>query len=482
MPDNTFFADGPAAEHSSPRTAGAMPLIELRHVSKSYAGTDGSPQVTVLDDISLEIREGEVLALLGQSGSGKSTILRLMAGLTEPTQGAVLGHGVPLNGINRHLAIVFQSFALYPWLTVEDNVQVGLIQRRLEPPQEREEIDRVLELIGLSGYENAYPKQLSGGMRQRVGFARALVAQPEVLCMDEAFSALDVLTAENLRTEVVDLWRGSRHAGLKSIFFVTHNIVEAVFMANRIVIISSHPARIRSVIDNPLPYPRDVNSKPFAAMVDQVHAAITALVLPDEPAEKVAAVPAAEPAAEVPADVAEPLPAPRSARVEPIPNVPVETILGLLEILEDAQETINVFDLSARIGKEFGETIATVKAAEMLGLVDTPKDDVLMTQAGWYFLAAPAPARKTLFKQAIMKLRLFQMLTTRIAQAPEGRIDVDEILQELATLLPYDQPGKLLETLVAWGRYAELIDFDQDANAVLVPHADATDEEDDAAS
>ena len=480
MPGNTLLADRPGPEASPTPTAGAAPLIELRHVSKSYAGTVGSPQVTVLDDISLEVREGEVLALLGQSGSGKSTIMRLMAGLTEPTQGAVLSHGAPLDGINRYLAIVFQSFALYPWLTVQDNVQVGLIQRRLEARQEKEEIERVLELIGLSGYENAYPKQLSGGMRQRVGFARALVAQPEVLCMDEAFSALDVLTAENLRSEVVDLWRGSRHAGLKSIFFVTHNIAEAVFMANRIVIISSHPGRIRSVIDNPLPYPRDVNSKPFAAKVDQVHAAITALVLPDEPVEHVTepAAPAAEREAGAVAGAAELIPTPRSGRVEPIPNVPVETILGLLEILEDAQETINVFDLSARIGKEFGETIATVKAAEMLGLVDTPKDDVLMTQAGWYFLAAPGPARKTLFRQAIMKLRLFQMLTARIAEAPEGRIDVDEISQELGTLLPYDQPARLLETLVAWGRYAELIDFDQDANAVHFPHVEASDEED----
>ena len=209
-----------------------------------------------------------------------------MAGLTEPTQGAVLSHGSPLDGVNRRLAIVFQSFALYPWLTVQENVQVGLIQRRLDARQEQEEIDRALELIGLTGYENAYPKQLSGGMRQRVGFARALVAQPEVLCMDEPFSALDVLTAENLRTQVVDLWRGSGHAGLKSIFLVTHNIAEAVFIATRIVIISSHPGRVRNVIVNPLPYPRDVNSRQFAALVDQVHAAITALVLPDEPAER----------------------------------------------------------------------------------------------------------------------------------------------------------------------------------------------------
>jgi len=477
MPTDTLLADRPDL---LPRTTTGAPLVELRHVSKAYASADGGPQVTVLDDISLEVREGEMLALLGQSGSGKSTILRLMAGLTEPTQGAVLGHGAPLDGVNRNLAIVFQSFALYPWLTVQDNVQVGLIQRRLDSQQEKEEIERVLELIGLSGYENAYPKQLSGGMRQRVGLARALVAQPEVLCMDEAFSALDVLTAENLRTEVVDLWRSSRHAGLKSIFFVTHNIAEAVFMATRIVIISSHPGRVRNVIENPLPYPRDANSKLFASMVDQVHAAITALVLPDEPAEQVPA--AATRGAEVVAGapVAQAAPVAPGARVEPIPNVPVETIVGLLEILEDAQETINVFDLSARIGKEFGETIATVKAAEMLGLVDTPKDDVLMTQAGWYFLAAPPPARKALFRQSIMKLRLFQMLTSRLAEAPEGRIDVDSVLEQLSALLPYDQPTKLLDTLVAWGRYAELIDFDEDANAVHLHEASASDEEDEA--
>jgi NitT/TauT family transport system ATP-binding protein len=479
MVADTLLAERPRPELPPERPAALAPLIELRQVSKSYVSA-GGPPVTVLDDISLEVREGEMLALLGQSGSGKSTILRLMAGLTEPTQGAVLSHGTPLVGVNRGLAIVFQSFALYPWLTVHENVQVGLIQRRLDAREEQDEIDKALALIGLSGYENAYPKQLSGGMRQRVGFARALVAQPEVLCMDEPFSALDVLTAENLRSEVVDLWRGAGHAGLKSIFLVTHNIVEAVFIATRIVIISSHPGRIRNVIPNPLPYPRDVNSKPFAAMVDQVHAAITALVLPDEPAE--VAAPAGSPGRERAVEALEGVPGsaatPGGARVESLPNVPVETIVGLLESIEDAQETINVFDLSARIGKEFGETIAIVKAAEMLDLVDTPKDDVLMTQTGWYFLAAPAPARKTLFRQAIMKLRLFQMLTTRLAEAPDGRIDADSVLEELGRLLPYDQPAKLLETLIAWGRYAELIDFDQDANVVHLHEASESEDED----
>ncbi len=476
MATDTLLAQRPA--RNPPDNAAALaPLIELRHVSKSYVSEDGGSPVTVLDDISLEVREGEMLALLGQSGSGKSTILRLMAGLVEPTQGAVLSHGEPLLAINRGLSIVFQSFALYPWLTVEQNVQVGLIQRRLDAAREKEEIDRALELIGLSGYENAYPKQLSGGMRQRVGFARALVAQPEVLCMDEPFSALDVLTAEGLRTEVVNLWRGSGHAGLKSIFIVTHNIVEAVFIATRIVIISSHPGRVRNIIVNPLPYPRDVNSKAFAAMVDQVHAAITALVLPDEPAEQAATPATGDRTEGVATGEVASAPGPR---VEPIPNVPVETIVGLLEIIEDAQETINVFDLSARIGKEFGETIATVKAAEMLDLVDTPKDDVLMTEAGWYFLAAPAPARKALFRQAISKLRLFQMLAARLAASPDGRVNADAVLEELGTLLPYDHPAKLLETLIAWGRYAELIDFDQNANVVYLHEASEGDDADEA--
>ncbi len=460
-----------------------VPLIELQHVSKAYVDAEGGSPVTVLDDISLEVREGEILALLGQSGSGKSTILRLMAGLTEPTQGAVRSHGGPLASLNRGVAIVFQSFALYPWLTVQQNVRVGLIQRRLEPRQEQVEIDRALELIGLTGYENAYPKQLSGGMRQRVGFARALVAQPEVLCMDEPFSALDVLTAESLRTEVVDLWRGSGHAGLKSIFLVTHNIVEAVFIATRIVIISSHPGRIRNVIANPLPFPRDVNSKPFAAMVDQVHAAITALVMPDDLAEQAALRATSVDHGAAAADgTAAVIAASGSTRVESIPNVPVETMIGLLEIIEDAQETINVFDLSARIGKEFGDTIAIVKAAEMLDLVDTPKDDVLMTEAGWYFLAAPTPARKTLFRQAIMKLRLFQMINARLSESPDGRVNADSVLEELGTLLPYDQPAKLLETLIAWGRYAELIDFDENSNSVYLHAASESEDEDEAPS
>ena len=464
-----------APEAQGQERAPTAALVTLRHVSKSYAPAGGAP-VTVLDDVDLEVRDGEVLALLGQSGSGKSTIIRLMAGLTQPSGGAVLSHGVPLRGLNDRLAIVFQSFALYPWLTVEENVQVGLVKRRLDARGVRAETSRALELIGLTGYENAYPKQLSGGMRQRVGFARALVAQPEVLCMDEPFSALDVLTAENLRTQVVDLWRGA-HSGLRSIFLVTHNIAEAVFIATRIVIISSHPGRIRTVIDNALPYPRDVNSREFAALVEQIHAAIAALALPDE-ATQAATAPASAANDGQPAMRLHETQAPvGGARIETIPNAPVETIAGLLEILQDSRESINVFDLSARINREFGDTIAIVKAAELLDLVDTPKHDVVMTETGWYFLAAPSTVRKTLFRRAIMKLRLVQMLSARLGAAVGNRVAVADVLADLATLLPYDQPAKVFQTLIGWSRYAELIDYDEDTGVVYLHEASESDEQ-----
>ena len=456
-----FLQRGPVPVEPAPVPADAGLLIELHQVSKSYEEAEGGPGVRVLDDVDIAVREGEMLALLGQSGSGKSTILRLMAGLAGPTHGTILRHGAPLSGVNPDVAIVFQSFALYPWLTVEENVGVGAIKRRVEPSEAAAEIQRAIDLIGLSGYENAYPKQLSGGMRQRVGFARALVARPEVLLMDEAFSALDILTAENLRNEVVKLWQERAGAGLKSIFFVTHNIEEAVSMASRILVMSSNPGRITTEIANPLPYPRDPNSAGFAAMMDQVRAAITALALPDRPEERPAG------------QGAQPQEAPATARIESIPNVSVAQIVGLLEILEASQETINVFDLSARIAKACGETIAIVKAAEMLDLVDTPKDDVFMMPTGWYFLAAPLPQRKTLFRQAIMRLRLFQIIAARLAEAPEERMSAEDVKEMLATLLPYDAPENLFQTIVAWGRFAEILDYDQDDDTVFLIHEEA---------
>lgn len=450
------------------------PLIELRNVSKVYAGGDTAP-VTILDNVNLSVREGEMLALLGQSGSGKSTILRLLSGLTAPSTGTVLSHGTQLRGTNRDLSIVFQGFALFPWLTVEENVRVGLIQRRLGKQEENQEIEKALAIIGLSGFENAYPKELSGGMRQRVGFARAIVAKPEILCMDEAFSALDVLTAETLRAEVVQLWQNAKETGIRSIFFVTHNISEAAYMASRIVIISSHPGRIKNVIENPLPYPRDSKSPEFAALVDKIHDAITALALPDEPEMEAATTADIEQPIEVTTNVAKAA-GDRPTRIEPIPNVPIGKIVGLLETLQKNEEIINLYELSSMIGTDFGDTIAIVKAAEMLDLVDTPKHDVELTKLGWYFLAAPVPARKAIFKTQIMQLSLFQIIELHLRESEDNRILEDDILQELAMLLPYDKPERIFSAIVDWGRFAEIIDYDQRTGTIYQQEQEPSDQ------
>src|SRR5471032_1078930 len=259
------------------------PIAELRSVTKSFV-TTGGHELKVLDQIDVAVREGELLALLGQSGSGKSTILRCLTGLIEPTSGRALCHGKILDGVNPDASVVFQTFALYPWLTVQQNVEVGLMSRQVTRAERDTAVDRAIELIGLGNYHAAYPRELSGGMRQRVGIARALVSQPKLLCLDEAFSALDVLTAENLRQELISLWRSPEN-GLSSIFMVTHNIEEAVEMATRIVVVFPRPGRLGLVLENPLPYPRDTKSPEFQRLVGIIHESITTTTLPDLPPE-----------------------------------------------------------------------------------------------------------------------------------------------------------------------------------------------------
>ncbi|HEY8100326.1 MAG TPA: nitrate/sulfonate/bicarbonate ABC transporter ATP-binding protein [Burkholderiaceae bacterium] len=429
----------------------ATPAIaELRAVSKSY-NTAGGHELKVLDNIDLAVHEGELLALLGQSGSGKSTILRCMTGLIEPSSGRVLSNEKPLHGVNPSASIVFQTFALYPWLTVEQNVAVGLMSRQVSRTERDAAVDRAIDLIGLGNYHAAYPRELSGGMRQRVGLARALVSKPKLLCLDEAFSALDVLTAENLRQELISLWR-SPDSGLTSIFMVTHNIEEAVEMATRIVVVFPSPGRLGLVLENPLPYPRDTKSAEFQRLVSIIHDSITTLTLPDLPPE----VP-------VPG---EPISRGRK-RMESIPLVPVGEILGLMRLLHDSPELTNIYDISDEIGKEFGETISVVKAAEILELVDTPKQDVCFTELGRRFMAADRIGRRTIFAEQVYKLRIFHIILALLNESEE--IEADRLIRDIASALPYDNPEKTFETMIAWGRYAGLMDFNAKTRMVFVP-------------
>lgn len=251
-----------------------MDLITVDHVSKRFPLPDGKGEFTVLGDVTLSVHRGEVLALLGRSGSGKSTLLRIMSGLIRPTEGEVRSNGLPMRGANPNLAMVFQSFALLPWLTVQENVELGLAARHVPVPERRERALKAIDIVGLDGFENAYPKELSGGMKQRVGFARAFVLEPEVLFMDEPFSALDVLTAENLRGEIDDLWNAGTFPS-KSILIVTHNIEEAVYLADRVVILGSKPGRIRGELQVNLPRPHDRSNPRFKALVDYIYSVMT---------------------------------------------------------------------------------------------------------------------------------------------------------------------------------------------------------------
>jgi len=442
----------------TPTDTAAPPIAELRGVFKSF-NTAGGHELKVLEQIDISVHQGELLALLGQSGSGKSTILRCLTGLVKPSSGRVLHNGETLHGINEDASVVFQTFALYPWLTVAQNVAVGLMSRQISRSERDAAVDRAIDLIGLSNYHSAYPRELSGGMRQRVGMARALVSQPRLLCLDEAFSALDVLTAENLRQELISLWR-SPDTGLRSIFMVTHSIAEAVEMATRIVVLFPRPGRLGLVLDNPLPYPRDSKDPEFQRLVSLIHDCITTTTLPDLPLE----VPMA----------GQPLSRARN-RMESIPLVPVGQILGLLTILHDSPELSNIYDISDEVGKEFGETIALVKAAEILGLVETPKQEVRFTELGKRFVAADREQRHAIFADQVYKLRLFHIIIALLEEFEE--VEADRIIKDISSALPYDNPEKTFQTMIAWGRYAGLMDFNAKTGMVFVPKNDEATED-----
>src|SRR5689334_8292828 len=250
------------------------PLLDVHEVRKAFPRPDGSDYL-VLDDVNLSVGDGEIVGLLGRSGSGKSTLLRLIAGLSEPSGGTVTYLGAQVEGPARGIAMVFQSFAIFPWLTVFENVALGLEAQRLPRAEIRRRSLAAIDLIGLDGFESAYPRELSGGMRQRVGFARALVVHPNILLMDEPFSALDVLTAETLRTDFPDLWCEGRMP-IKGVILVTHNIEEAVLMCDRVLVFGSHPGRILTEIPVSLPQPRNRLDPSFRALVERIYVEMTA--------------------------------------------------------------------------------------------------------------------------------------------------------------------------------------------------------------
>ena len=425
--------------------AAPAPIARACSVSKSFRDEEGRERL-VLANVNFEVRPGEVVAMLGPSGCGKSTLLRILIGLIPPTSGTVEQHGRPLAGIHPGAAVVFQNFALFPWLTVEENVRIGLHGRPLPEAGLRERIQAVLVAVGLSGAAKAYPKELSGGMKQRVGIARAIAGRPELLCMDEPFSALDVLTSELLSSEVARLFRDPS-TGLSSVLLITHLIEDAVYLGDRIVILGANPGTIRREILNTLPHPRSVRDPAVLKMVERVHDAVTGVHLPEE--EPVSAPPAGRRA-----------PAP----VVPLPSASVGEIGGLLDILLDHGGELDLFALDRITEYDFGRTIAVVKAAELLDFVDTPKQRVLLTELGRQYLTSPPADRRWILRRQILGLGTFASVVRLLAETPDVARRGEEVRDALATELPADDAAALFETVVNWGRYAELFSYDAAAD------------------
>jgi NitT/TauT family transport system ATP-binding protein len=436
-----------------------MALISVDHVSKRFPLPDGKGEFTVLNDVSLTVRAGEVVALLGRSGSGKSTLLRIMAGLIRPSQGQVLSNGEPLRGANRNLAMVFQSFALLPWLTVQDNVELGLAARSVPRAERRERALKAIDIVGLDGFENAYPKELSGGMKQRVGFARAFVLQPEVLFMDEPFSALDVLTAENLRGEIDDLWNAGSFPS-SSILIVTHNIEEAVYLADRVVILGTNPGRIRGELTINLPRPHDRSHPRFKALVDYIYTvmtnpdiAVTGELEAEQPSLATAQASTVSPFA------------------RPLPHVRVGGISGLLELMHEQGDGLRDIPLLAeRLQLEVDDLLPLLDAAVLLGFAEVADGDVRLTPAGQDFATTTILRSKDLFRQqALERVPVLSSIVHTLQQKADRSLRSDFFLDIWDDYFPSEEAERQLATAVDWGRYGELFEYDAGEGRLTLP-------------
>lgn len=422
-------------------------LIEVKNVSQEFNLPNGK-SLKVLADVNLCINKREVVALLGPSGCGKSTLLRIMAGLIPPSKGDVLYHDQPLHDLNTGVSIVFQSFALFPWMSVAENIQTALQSRGFPANEIEDRAQKAIQMVGLAGFEETYPRELSGGMKQRVGIARALSVDPEILFMDEPFSHVDALTAESLRAEVIDIW-AAHDKNPSSVLMVSHDISEVVYMADRIVVLGTNPGHILKIVENPLPRPRDYRGADFNKLVDQLHDIITGHEIPD-----------------VPEPVLQPNELPPA---ESLPDVSPSEIVGILEYLDARGGKEDVFRIATETDKEFGSILQVVKAAELLDFVDTPKRMVVLTPDGQRFVKATSQERQNIWKDQLLKLRLFKQVNDMLTKHPRAKLDA-ELVQEVIILnLPSENFEKTFATFIHWTHYGNLFAYDEDTQKIFYP-------------
>ena len=424
-----------------------MPPVIIRadQVEKYYAQPSEN-RIQVISPTDLSISEGEIVALLGPSGSGKSTLLRMLTGLSTPSAGRVFWHERPITSADVNVAIVFQSFALFPWLTVVENVEAPLKARGMDHVERRKRALKMLYTVGLDGFQAAYPKELSGGMRQRVGFARALVVEPEVLFMDEPFSALDVLTAENLRSELLELWQ-NKTIPTRAIFIVTHNIEEAVLLADRIIVLGRNPGRVRTDFRVALEHPRDRKASAFTQLVDYIY--------------KVLTQPEAQPPALPLTPEGKPVRDQRHMHYQMLPHARPGGIAGLLEILLDHNGKYDIYRFADDLAFEIDDLLPIVDAAQLLGFLAVTEGDATITPAGAEYANSEILRQKELFRTAAVENVLLLRQIVRAIEAKSDRSVPEEFFHDmLDEQFSEDETLRQLETAINWGRYTELFDYD----------------------
>lgn len=430
------------------------PVIDIVNVEKSFKKGDRQ-ELLVLHDINLKVYEGEIIAILGKSGSGKSTLLRIIAGLIHASAGSISYRSKPVMGPVRGISMVFQTFALLPWLTVLQNVELGLEALGVDRDERRERAIKAIDMIGLDGFESALPKELSGGMRQRVGFARALVVNPDVLLMDEPFSALDVLTADNLKSDLIDLWR-SKKTGLNAIVFVTHSIEEAITIADRIIVFNSNPGSIRSDLKITLPFPRSDLDPRFRNQVDRVYTLMTTQPQEEKMQEGAAKYTAI--------DVGYRL-----------PEASVAEVTGLLELLNspEHQGKMDLPDVADMLTLDIDDLFPLTELLEILHFAKVSKGDITITDEGRAFVDADILERKKIFSIHLKKyVPLARYIYDQLIRHPRHRALEENYLSLLEDYLSESEAERVLRTVIEWGRYAELFAYDYSSGVLSLenPH------------
>jgi len=420
--------------------ASTAPLVKVEGLRQCYSDGDH----LVLDNVALTLCDNEIVALLGRSGCGKSTLLRIISGLMPATAGTVLIDGAPVSGPASQVAMVFQSFALFPWLTVLENVEIGLEAQGVDPDLRKKRALAAIDLIGLDGYESAYPKELSGGMRQRVGLARALVVHPKVLLMDEPFSALDVLTAETLRTDLLDLWCEGRMP-ISSILMVTHNIEEAVVMCDRILVFSSNPGRVVSEINVDLPQPRSRLDPNFRRLVDDIYALMTAR-------------PAGKPTREGVF--------PGTGILMVLPRISPNILAGLMETIaaEPYNGKADLPALAASLQMEIDDLFPAADTLQLFRFAEVAEGDIRLTDAGKRFVQADVDARKKLFSQYFLTYVPLAAHVKRVLdERAAHRAPASRFRDELEDHMSEEAAEQTLRSIISWARYGEAFAYDEDS-------------------